>query len=79
MELHLTDDEANKLAQSEGGLRKIADAWLAFARNLCDQLADMPSISSEDLNAIRTVQARIIALRFAAKSLQDVMEQNGGS
>ncbi len=79
MDIHLTDDEANKLAQSEGGLRKIADAWLALARNLCDQLADMPSVSVDDLNAIRTVQARICALRFAAQSLQDIMEQNGGN
>jgi hypothetical protein len=79
MDLHLTDDEANKLTQSEGGLRKIAEAWLAFARNLCDQLADMPSITPEEINAIRTIQSRIHALRFAAQSLLDVVEQNGGN
>ena len=79
MEIKFTDTEANQLAQSEGGLRKIADTWLAFASNLCEQLADMPSITPEEVNAIRVVQARVGALRFAAQSLLDVVEQNGGN
>jgi hypothetical protein len=79
MEFHLTDDEANKLAQSEGALRKIADVWLALARDLCDQLADMPSVSLEDLNAIRMVQSRVCALRFAVQFLKDTVEQTGGN
>lgn len=79
MEFFFTDNEANKLAESEGGLRKIADGWLAFSRDLCDQLAVLPSITTEDINAIRTVQARINAMRFAAQSLIDVVEQSGGN